>query len=437
MDHPIDLVADQDPSRGYRLLPAPPACAPRELTVTLRKAPRDSLQISMWSETGLMPQPRGGSHHALLTIDADRLDKLSARLISRWQRFVQFTPMSETNRPREKDPYKRHADLSGRPKSEVLAQVTDLVREGGYLLTELLAGEDEDGGLPRFRSHLLQALKYQNLRIRFDSPDVGVPWPMLAVGSESLLADGRLTDDPFRLFLGYRHQIEATAGAHPDFWWVANRGHAVGSANLDDDLKNVPLAEDVLGLLRNRLKLTERRFSHDLLPELARPVLDEDLMYFFCHGAYEEQGGHTWHALRLSDDMPIDEELVNSFRKPYSRAPDRLHKESLFHPLIMLNTCFAGAPATTGLSGLSAAFVRHGALGVLAPQIAMPQVFGTEFAYRFFTCYLDKRMTAGHALQTTVRWFAKNYRNPLGLTYGMVCGLDSRITTSQEGTADR
>ncbi|TVZ79068.1 hypothetical protein [Streptomyces sp. BK340] len=323
MDHPIDLVADQDPSRSYRLLPAPPACAPRELTVTLRKAPRDSLQISMWSETGLMPQPRGGSHHALLTIDADRLDKLSARLISRWQRFVQFTPMSETNRPREKDPYKRHADLSGRPKSEVLAQVTDLVREGGYLLTELLAGEDEDGGLPRFRSHLLQALKYQNLRIRFDSPDVGVPWPMLAVGSESLLADGRLTDDPFRLFLGYRHQIEATAGAHPDFWWVANRGHAVGSANLDDDLKNVPLAEDVLGLLRNRLKLTERRFSHDLLPELARPVLDEDLMYFFCHGAYEEQGGHTWHALRLSDDMPIDEELVNSFRKPYSRAHRR------------------------------------------------------------------------------------------------------------------
>ncbi|MEV5544788.1 hypothetical protein AB0L35_01425 [Streptomyces sp. NPDC052309] len=432
MDHQIDLITEQDPSRGYRLLPEAPACAPRELTVTLRSPARDVVLISMWSETGLLPQPRGASHHARLAIGADEISSLSARLISRWQQFVQFEPVSGSNRLREKKPYLRNADLTGRPQSELLAQVSELAREGAYLLGELLAGEERE--LVRFRGHLLGVLEREDLRIRFDS-DLGVPWPMLAVGYEKLLEGGRATGDPFRLFLGHRHQIESTSGAYADYWWVSDRGRAAGSANLDSDLRNVPLAADVVKLLDSRLELTERHFSHELLPDLARPVLDEDVMYFFCHGSYEEHGGRTWHALRLSDELPIDAPLVDGYRKPHTEAAVRRGAVALFHPLVVLNTCFAGAPATTGFSSLSAAFVRHGALGVLAPQIAMPQVFGAEFALRFLTCYLDEGLTAGLALLETVRWFAATYRNPLALAYGLVCGLDSRVVTSpQEGT---
>lgn len=432
MDHEIDLITEQDPSRGYRLLPAVPACAPRELTVTLRSPARDVVLISMWSETGLLPQPRATSHHARLTIGADEISSLSARLISRWHQFVQFQPVPGTNRLREDKPYLHNADLTGRPRSELLAQVSELAREGAYLLGELLAGEERE--LVRFRGHLLNVLESEDLRIRFDS-DLGVPWPMLAVGYERLLEGGRLTGDPFRLFLGHRHQVESTSGAYADYWWVSDRHRAVGSANLNSDLNKVPLADDVLKLLDSRLELTERRFSHELLPDLAQPVLDEDLMYFFCHGTYEEHVGHTWHALRLSDELPIDAPLVDGYRKPHTDAAARRGAVALFHPLVVLNTCFAGAPATTGFTGLSAAFVRHGALGVLAPQIAMPQVFGAEFALRFLTCYLDEGLTAGLALLETVRWFAATYRNPLALAYGLVCGLDSRVVTSpQEGT---
>ncbi|MFL9684133.1 MULTISPECIES: hypothetical protein [Streptomyces] len=432
MDQEIGLTTEQDPSRGYRLLPEAPACAPRELTVTLRSPARDVVLISMWSETGRLPQPRAGSHHARLTIDADEISSLSARLLSRWQQFVHFQPVSASNRPREGKPYLDNADLSGRPQPELLAQVSELAREGAYLLERLLAGEARE--LVRFRGHMLNVLESEGLRIRFDS-DLGVPWPMLTVGYEGLLEGGRLTGDPFRLFLGHRHQVESTSGAYADYWWVSDRRHAVGSANLNSDLKNVPLAHDVLKLLDSRLELAERNFSHELLPDLARPVLDEDVMYFFCHGSYEEQGGRTWHALRLSDELPIDAPLVDGYRKPHTDAAARRGSVALFHPLVILNTCFAGAPATTGFTGLSAAFVRHGALGVLAPQIGMPQVFGAEFALRFLTCYLDEGLTAGLALLETVRWFAATYRNPLALAYGLVCGLDSRVITSQqEGT---
>lgn len=432
MDREIDLITEQDPSRGYRLLPEAPACAPRELTVTLRSPARDVVLISMWSETGLLPQPRAASHHARLTIGADEISSLSARLISRWQQFVQFEPVAGANRLREKKPYLRNADLTGRPQAELLAQVSELAREGAYLLGELLAGEERE--LARFRGYLLSVLESEDLRIRFDS-DLGVPWPMLAVGYERLLEGGRLTGDPFRLFLGHRHQVESTSGAYAEYWWVSDRQRAVGSANLDSDLKNVPLANDVLKLLDSRLELTERHFSHELLPDLARPVLDEDVMYFFCHGSYEEHGDRRWHALRLSDELPIDAPLVDGYRKPHTEAAARRGAVALFHPLVVLNTCFAGAPATTGFTGLSAAFVRHGALGVLAPQIAMPQVFGAEFALRFLTSYLDEGLTAGLALLETVRWFAATYRNPLALAYGLVCGLDSRAGTSpQKGT---
>ncbi|MGW2910831.1 hypothetical protein ACWC9X_10275 [Streptomyces asoensis] len=432
MDYQIDLHTDQDPSRGYRLLPEAPACAPRELTVTLRCPARDVLLISMWSETGLLPQPRGASHYARLGISADRIDILSARLISLWQKFVQFEPVSGTNRPREQEPYIRYADLSSRPQSELLAQVSELAREGAYLLEELLDGEDRE--LARFRSHLLKVLQLEDLRIRFDS-DLGVPWPMLAVDYESLLKDGRLSGDPFRLFVGHRHQVEATSGAYADYWWVSNRTRPVGSVNLDSDLKNVPLASDVLKLLNERMEITERHFREELLRDLSGPVLDEDLMYYFCHGSYEDQGGHTWHALRLSEELTIDAELVHGYRKPHSEAAARQGRVSLFHPLVILNTCFAGAPATTGFTSLSTAFVKHGALGVLAPQIAMPQVFGAEFALQFLTRYLDEGMTAGLALLETVRWFATTYRNPLALAYGLVCGLDSRVVLeSPKGT---
>ncbi|MFG3150911.1 hypothetical protein ACGF7W_02550 [Streptomyces sp. NPDC048219] len=400
--------------------------------MTLRSPARDVVVISMWSETGLLPQPRSGVHYARLNISAEEMASLSARLISRWQQFVHYEPESGANGPRAQEPHLRSADLTGRPQSEVLGWVSELAREGAYLLDELLAGDE--GELVRFRGHLLSVLEREDLRIRFDS-DLDVPWPMLAVGYESLLDGGHLARNPFQLFLGHRHQIESTSGAYADYWWVSDRTRAVGSANLDSDLENVALAADVLKLLEDRLELTTRHFSHELLPDLARPVLDEDLMYFFCHGSYEEHGGRVWHALRLSDELPVDAPLVDGYRKPHTRATARRGTVSLFHPLVVLNTCFAGAPATTGFTGLSATLVRHGALGVLAPQIAVPQVFGAEFALRFLTRYLDEGLTAGLALLETVRWFATTYRNPLALAYGLVCGLDSRVLpSSQEGS---
>ncbi|MCX5193689.1 hypothetical protein OOK31_07250 [Streptomyces sp. NBC_00249] len=430
MDVELELTAPQDPGDLYRLLPQPPSCGPRDLVVTLRRPAGGKVGLSLWGDSRIVPQPSNGTLDATLETDAERLEALSARLISHWQRFVEYQPEALPHQPLDKLPFKRLADLSGRPPAEVLAKVAFLAAEGRNLLSKLLAGDDRE--LAFVRTRLLDVLARRDLRIRFVS-DLDIPWSMLAVGPAA--HDAGTIADPFDAFLGHRHQIEALTKAYPsDFWYVARHTRPVASVNADEELTGKPLAPEVRKLLDDRTELTERFLGTELLDALRRPALAEDLMYFFCHGRYTTQGAHTWQEMRLSDPLPIDGELVDSYREPHTEANARDGTLSLFHPMVVLNVCFAGAPAASGYHSLSAAFVLHGATGVLAPRIEMPQVFGAEFALRFLTRYVVDGLPAGLAVLETVRWFAAEYRNPLALTYGLVCGLDSRLVPEpQEG----
>ncbi|MFJ6760623.1 hypothetical protein ACIQNK_37100 [Streptomyces sp. NPDC091273] len=427
----VALSAPQDPSRRYRLLAEAPACGPRELTVCIRCPSEAVTTIVLWGDPEVLPQPRTSSCYAVLETDAEEIRTLSARLISRWQEFVAYQP-SLRQGPLDVKPYTHLADLSGRPAVEVTAQVTELAWEGQYLLDELLAGDGRE--LAEVRRRLLEVLGLRDLRIRFDS-DLDIPWPLLAVGAGPPATGGPPGGDPFATFLGHRHQIEAGADAYPTaYWYVSGRTRPTSSIQWDEELTGTPLATDVHKLLDDRTELTERIHGTELLAALNQPVLDEDLMYFFCHGEYARQGDRTWRNLRLSDPVPIDASMVDRYRKRHTEANARDATPCLFHPMVLLNVCFAGAPATAGYAGIAAAFVKHGALGVLAPHIAMPQVFGAEFALRFLTRYVVEGLPAGRAVLETVRWFAAEYRNPLALTYSLVCGLDSRLFTDpQEG----
>ncbi|WP_437064290.1 hypothetical protein [Streptomyces sp. enrichment culture] len=430
------MTAAQDPSRGYRLLPAPPVCGPRQLTVTIRR-PHGAVNatIMMWSDDSkILAQPRTHSYEAELAAKVEDIAGLAAQLLSRWQEFVEYQPVGREHRPLEVAPHTNLTDLSRRPRAELLAQVTDLARAGAHLLKQLLAGSDPE--LVRLRRHLLGVLERQDLRIRFDS-DLDIPWPMLALDTGRALTGGRLTADPFSLFLGWRHQIETAKKSYlTDYWYVSQRTEPVSSLNADEDLMSVAGAAEVQALLDERTDLTERWFRSDLLEDLALQDLDEDIMYFFCHGQYTAQGDRTWLSLSLSDAPKFNATMLDQYRAPHTEANAEDAEVIFFHPLVLLNVCFAGAPATVGFADLAGTFIKHGALGVLAPQIAMPRVVGAEFALQFLTRYICGGKTAGAALLKTVRWFTKNYRNPLPLAYSLFCGLDSRLAPVARKGAD-
>ncbi|MBB5935733.1 hypothetical protein [Streptomyces zagrosensis] len=436
MDENISLTANQNASAGYRLLPHAPASEPRDLTVCIRIPGKDvQPMINLWSESLVLPRSRTREHWAHLEANVSNIKDLTAQLLADWKAFVDFQPTDQaTRRPIGVRPYATAADLSTRPPLEVEARVAELARSGQHLLKELLKGSNPN--LARFRAYLISALERRDLRIRFDS-DLELPWPMLAVGDGAPPIPGQPpTADPFDLFLGHRHLIESASGEYEtDYYYVAARSRPVSSANVDHTLHNVARAPEVIKLLDDQTELIERTHSDVLLADLAMAHFDEDLMYFFCHGAVITDGDSIWQALRLTDPRTLHAGRIGSTRELHTEANRKQGAVVPFHPLVLFNVCYAGAPVTGRFARLAACLIQHGAQGVLAPHIAVPKVLGVEFALRFLTLYLVERMAAGAAVRDTVRWFAAEYRNPLALVYGLHCGLDSRLAPSgpQEG----
>ncbi|MET9872438.1 hypothetical protein ABZZ16_41220 [Streptomyces sp. NPDC006386] len=72
-----------------------------------------------------------------------------------------------------------------------------------------------------------------------------------------------------------------------------------------------------------------------------------------------------------------------------------------------------------------------GACGVLGSQIEIPQSFAAEYAYAFLDLYLGSGLTAGEITMALVHRFAREFSNPLALTYTLHCGIDSRLETTR------
>ncbi|WP_326664387.1 hypothetical protein [Streptomyces sp. NBC_00385] len=128
-------------------------------------------------------------------------------------------------------------------------------------------------------------------------------------------------------------------------------------------------------------------------------------------------------AVRLSDAEDIDGPVVKRKRRSYIRSP-----QSRFKPFVLLNACHSAKAAEPGrLKHLGQELIDQGADGVMAPQIEIPQVFATEYAYAFLDRYLTGGYTAGEIGQWLVRHFARELNNPLALAYSLNCGINTRL----------
>lgn len=419
MAQELNFEIVRNPSSGYTV--PPPRAAqdtgggkPRDMRIMLRHAERDGLTIT--THASWLP-PRDQWRNARLETTPEALLGKAGTLRFEWKRLVvdhtDDSPgpgMRVGGRPLAEEPdLTQHSTL-------VETLVKTLAEEGFEVLDVMLDGSDP--GLRRLRTFLLETLSEEkDLRISFDS-DLPLPWSMLAV-------DPSRFSDPWDAFLGHRHQVEQTS---PAYSWVDQltlepRRRAVTSLNTDTTLDRVGRASDVRDLLDSRSHLTVRTRAVDLLDALNNAVLPEDLMYFWCHGTFMDEGTSNRRlVIKLSDADLIDSAKVRRRRRRLRDMPQR------FRPFVLLNACHTGQAATgTHVEHLGAALIDLGADGVLGPQIEIPQVFASEYAYSFLELYLVGTHTAGEISQLLVRTFAEKFHNPLALTYSLHCGLHSRL----------
>ncbi|MEU7488059.1 CHAT domain-containing protein [Streptomyces sp. NPDC042319] len=430
MPQNLTVAIRHNPSLDYTTLPRQQSdpvnpChpkAPLDLNVGLRRDGTDGL--FMYAFRPGERSPRTTTHHARLTVSARTVLAKAARLRSVWRdRLVHYQPSAGTADGLIGGyPFAESTDLSHHAVTSATL-TTELAEEGHYLLECLLEGTDLD--LCAFRDFLTGTLRdEEGLRASFDS-DLYLPWPMLAVGTVDPAA-------PWSAFLGHRHQIEQT-GAGASYYQtidnrLARRALPVTSLNTDSTLEFVGRAPEVRKLLEERSRLTVRTESGPLFEALSGAVVDEDLMYFWCHGHFVENGSPYPHlAVQLSDDRRIDADSVLIKRRRFKAAAD-----AQFRPFVVLNACHSGQAADgPELEHLGKALIRLGADGVLGPQIEIPQIFATEYAYAFLDLYLSGEYTAGEITQRLVRHFVKEFHNPLALTYSLHCGIDSRLELAQ------
>ncbi|MFE9888236.1 CHAT domain-containing protein [Streptomyces scopuliridis] len=423
MPQDVTIAIRHNPSLHYAALPPRRHGAgrpsrgrePLDLNVTLRhNRLADELLITAWISGERTP--RTGTHHAVLSMTGLAAVRGAGRLRSIWQdRLVRYQPTGYDTAPFGGFPLADSADLSD--LTSVTGPLTaDLAAEGFDLFERLLDGTSPE--LSSFRGFLTDTLRSErSLRVSFDS-DIYLPWPMLAIDPDTY-------DDPWHAFLGHRHQVEQTGHSYvtPQRQWKRRVPQPVTSLNTDSTLESVGRAPEVLKLLQERSSLTVCTESGTFLDALSGAVLDDDVMYFWCHGHFVANGSpHPHLAVRLSDNRDIDAELVRRHRRRYQTGTGR------FAPFILLNACHTGQVAEAPeLEHLGKAFVSLGAEGVLGPQIEIPQVFATEYAYAFLELYLEGGHTAGEIAQTLVHRFAEEFHNPLALAYSLHCGIDSSL----------
>ncbi|NYV73062.1 CHAT domain-containing protein [Streptomyces sp. UH6] len=416
----------QDPGDGFRRLPHLET-EPPDLRVSFDVLGGGRIRARMSGTS--VPALAGTEHRADLIARPDEVQGAAARLCARWrERFVDHQPVDEQGRalPDRRRPFATAADLSGEPEGELRPLVADLVRSGEALLFDtLLRGDDERTVM--FRTYLAAALSREGLRVRFDS-DLHLPWSLLCTYEESAATAAAGLDVLFARFLGYRHQIEHTGDAYA--WIEEPRGAPdLPTVSLNHDVRvgRASRAEEVAKALAEGTACTVRTTYDELVRDLGNPELDEQLMYFWCHGEFVgNPPGPPVLAIRLSDGVLFDGHAVHELRVRY--------RGSSFRPFVLLNACHAGLTgAGADQAFLGAKLIQHGARGVLGPQIAMPQAFAAEYALEFVTRYLEGAATAGRIVHDLARHFARLYRNPLGCAYGLHCGMDARLDLPRAG----
>ncbi|MGA4839919.1 CHAT domain-containing protein [Streptomyces sp. G45] len=426
MAHELPTRIVHDPSRGFTRLPRTSLVPHPDLVVGIDARREDEcVRARMYGPA--VPSVSGYEHEVTLRVRPREVRSVAARLRRLWRdEFVALRPVDADGFPLAQGfPYADDVDLTARPEAELRAALDGLALYGAQLLFDVLLG-GEDEALKLFRGLLADTLGGAGpLRVRFHS-DLYLPWPMLCLSAAPQEREPSL-EEVFARFLGYRHQIEQTGGDAyalvPDDRDPPPRDAPAVSLNHDTavDPEGRTRAADVAAALADGGTLVERTTRADLERALRDPCLDEQLMYFWCHGHFTASGDEPpYLVLKLTDQLAIDAYTLRAHRPPPGACVP-------FRPFVLLNACYAGLPGNADLAYLGRALFAAGASGILGPQVEMPQPFAAEYALAFVTRYLTGEDTAGAIAHALARHFADTCRNPLGFAYALHSGMDTRL----------
>jgi hypothetical protein len=227
-------------------------------------------------------------------------------------------------------------------------------------------------------------------------------------------------------FWGYRYAIEQLSSTKSLETQIPTPGDiemAVGLTQYDVNrnrlTEHVKWLEENLGGVKMRQADTRAKIKdalHD--PDL-------QLVYFYCHGHYDDDAGKDVY-LGIGNKEKLSGEDFTSWLHDW-RLQDRIKVWDQVRPLVFINACHSLDILPDSLVSLLKAFMGHAnAAGIIGTEVRVDQNLGYRIAEMFFDEFVNERKKVWEALQT-IRFHFLCQGNLFGLIYTPYCSADLQL----------
>jgi hypothetical protein len=309
--------------------------------------------------------------------------------------------------------------------------IQNLAEAGLRLYQRIFFGPAADEQCKNLGIKLRDLAQKEKLKIQIFSQDFVFPWAIL------YLADRFDPDhiDP-ELFLGFKHIIEHIP-LQQSMQVTDNRidsqtGLKIGlNVNTDiDQALGYPLVGGQVGYWEavkkdnTTLAVVTRTTRQQVTGALSDPTNQDQVLYFYCHGAAGEagkKGGIDASVLWFSGNGRLTKEDLEVYAPTMEALPGK--------PLVFINACESAKLSPLIYDGFVPYFMAKGARGVIGAECEIPALFAVEWARRFFDRFL-RGDALGQIFLDLRREFYFENNNLLGLLYALYVDGDTRVEPS-------
>lgn len=227
-------------------------------------------------------------------------------------------------------------------------------------------------------------------------------------------------------FWGYRYAIEQLSSTKSLETQIPTPGDIEMAVGLTQyDVNRNRLAEHVKWLEENLggVKMRQADTRAKIKDALHDP--DLQLVYFYCHGHYDDDAGKDVY-LGIGNKEKLSGEDFTSWLHDW-RWQDRIKVWDQVRPLVFINACHSLDILPDSLVSLLKAFMGHAnAAGIIGTEVRVDQNLGYRIAEMFFDEFVNERKKVWEALQT-IRFHFLCQGNLFGLIYTPYCSADLQL----------